>query len=155
MALFTLSFPVPADNARKIWDDTTDPRTLVSAVFSMVAPIDSEIFNSGLGGLTGVTEPLAQALAATGFTGYRLVPATTEPTQYPNDYGPDPSTLVFPRLFALQITGQPGIDDFAKTYRPVLSERLTDFLCTRDSALTKSRGEVEVSGRMVRRSVSE
>ncbi|MFE3195396.1 hypothetical protein ACFXHA_40785 [Nocardia sp. NPDC059240] len=157
MRWFDLNLPVPADNARKTWDTTTDPRTLVSAVFSMVAPIETEIFASGLGGLTGVTEPLAEALAAPDFTGYRLAPATTEPTEFPNDYGPDPSTLVFPRVYALQITGQPGVDDFAETYTFVLSERLTDFLCTRDPALASKyrRREVDISGGPVRGTISE
>ncbi|MFJ9369417.1 hypothetical protein ACIRRA_34040 [Nocardia sp. NPDC101769] len=103
--------------------------------------------------MLGVTEPLAKALSATDFTGYRLAPATGVPTDYPNDHGVDPSKLVFPVIYALQIIGQPGVDDFAETYRLVSAERATDLLCTRDPALADQRGEVDVDGRMIRGSM--
>ncbi|MFI6170770.1 hypothetical protein ACIBCN_28575 [Nocardia sp. NPDC051052] len=156
MTLYTLNLPVPADNARKTWDDSTDPRTLISAVFSFVAPVTAELFDSGLGALIGVTEPLAAALAATDFTGYRLVPASGEPSEYAGDYSEDRASLSIPEsLYALQIHGRPGIDDFAATYRLVFSERVCDFLCSRDPALSARRNEVDESGRMIRRSVSD
>ncbi|WP_280358510.1 hypothetical protein [Nocardia otitidiscaviarum] len=152
MTLFTLSPAVPADNARKTWDDATAHRTLVGAVFSLVAPVTTELFDSGLGGLLGVTEPLAAALAATDFTGYRLVPATGEPSEYAEDAA---SITIPSPLYALEIHGKPGVDDFAQTYRLVFSKRTADFLCARDPALSGTREEVDESGRMVRRSVSE
>ncbi|WP_306362212.1 hypothetical protein [Nocardia sp. CC227C] len=155
MAWFTLMPDVPADNADNTWDNTTDPPTLVSVVFSFVASVETELFSSGLGGIHGVTEPLAEALAATDFIGYRLVPATGERSIYyqdraeigGGDVGPDPLTIPT-TLFALEIHGRGGIDDFAETRRLVLSERATDFLCARDPGLSALRGEIDETGRM-------
>ncbi|NNH75243.1 hypothetical protein HLB23_36245 [Nocardia uniformis] len=59
--MYTLTPEVPADNAEKTWDNSTDPRTLVSVVFSFVALVTTALFESGLGGIIGVTEPLASA----------------------------------------------------------------------------------------------
>ncbi|WP_306358358.1 MULTISPECIES: hypothetical protein [unclassified Nocardia] len=156
MAWFTLTPEVPADNADKTWDNTTDPPTLVSVVFSFVASVGTELFSSGLGGIHGVTEPLAEALAETDFTGYRLVPATGERSIYyqdraevfGEDVGPDPLTIPT-TLFALEVNGRAGVDDFAQTRRLVLSERATDFLCARDPGLSTLRGEVDETGRMM------
>lgn len=151
MALFTLNPAIPADNARKTWDDTSEARTLLSAVFSIVAPVTTELFGSGLGRLYGVTEPLAVALASTDFTGYRLVPATG----VPSEFAEEPGVLTIPTLYALDIFGEPGVDDFARKRGLVFSERAADFLCARDPALSKTRWEVDQDGRMTRRSVSD
>lgn len=114
----------------------------------MVVPVATELFASS-GGIRGVTQPLAEALAATDFTGYRLVPATGEASEFAED----PKALAIPTLYALDIHGRPGIDDLAFTRRLIVSERAADFLCARDPALSKTRWEVGQDGRMTRRSV--
>ncbi|MFB7718110.1 hypothetical protein [Nocardia sp. NPDC056100] len=133
MALYRIHSEVPADDAVKTWDNTTDPRTLVSAVFTFRVPVDTELFDSGLGGLLGVTEPLAAALAATDLTGYRLVPATGEPSAY----AAGASSWDIPTLYVLDVFGTPNVDDFAIRRGLVVSERAADFLCKRDPAFAE------------------
>ncbi|MFB7718173.1 hypothetical protein [Nocardia sp. NPDC056100] len=150
MTLYKLSPEVPADNAEKLWDTTTSPRTLITAVFSILHPVTTELFSSGIGGLYGVTESLAAALAATDLTGYRLVPAAGRTSEFAED----PDTLAIPPvLYALNVYGRGGIDDIAKPQGLVLSQRAADFFCGRDQELAKTRREVDAEGWVVRRSI--
>ncbi|MFF2554118.1 hypothetical protein ACFVUS_24180 [Nocardia sp. NPDC058058] len=150
MALYKLSPEVHADNADKTWDATTTPRTLLTAVFSVLYPITTELFSSGIGGLYGVTESLAAALAATDLTGYRLVPATGRPSEFADDS----DTLTIPAvLYALDIYGRGGIDDIARPQGFVLSRRAADFFCDRDPDLATTRREVDAEAWVVRRSI--
>ncbi|APA97842.1 hypothetical protein [Nocardia seriolae] len=149
MTLYTLNPDVPADHAEWVVDDTADPPQVTGARFEFVLPVISELLTSQ-SGLYAVTEPLAAALAASGMTGFSLVPAEGAPA----DYADNADAIVIPTFYGLYLHGEPGKDDFAHERGApvglVLSQRAADLLCERDPALSEMRWEVDETGRLTR-----
>jgi hypothetical protein len=56
-------------------------------------------------------------------TGFRLIPATGEPASYAEN----PESIVIPKFYALELTGEPGHDDFTIPRGPPSRDRSSNW----------------------------
>ncbi|WP_405181005.1 hypothetical protein OG225_07415 [Nocardia sp. NBC_01377] len=117
------------------WDESFDPPRQISAHLIFAAPVFAELITS-YGGAFAVTEPLAEALAKSGLTGFQFGPLSGEISP---DLSKDTPPFEIPALRGLVITGRALADDFGVKMLGllILSERAVDFLTMRNESFGK------------------